>query len=80
MKTFFIECIVNYTDYCLESEPEHCTESYSYIISAKTKNAAEKRARIMAAEQCDEELNFGEIANIRIEIEQSYETDEGARL
>ena len=81
MKTYFIECVVNYTDYYLESEPEHETESYSFIISANTKNAAEKKAKVMAAKQFNDELNdCGEVDDIRIEIEQSYETSEDARL
>ena len=85
MKTYFIECVVNYTDYYLdyylESKPEHGTENYSFIISANTKIAAEKKAKIMAAKQFNDELNeFGEPINLRIEIEQCYETSEDARL
>ena len=79
MKNFYIECAVKYTEF-IDGNSVNDTEYYASIISANSKKIAETIAKKEALDRFNDELNDGCCTNISVEIEDSYETSDDARI
>ena len=79
MKSYYITCIVYYTDYGNDGIPCHGNEVYSLIIREKSEKKAKNKAEIEALEIFNDELNDGNLSNIIVVIDDIYETSDDAR-
>jgi hypothetical protein len=78
MKTYYFETSVTYTDK-IEKEDRVFSETFSYIVEAETEGEAIQDAIIKTIKQFVKEYYLTTFKGIGVEIDQFYETCEGAR-
>ena len=77
MKNFYAEISISYHDNS-EEDIYVGVENYTMTLQANTKKVAETKAKLEAKKMFDEEINEG-FSNIKIKVEQCYETSDDAR-
>lgn len=77
MKNFYAEISISYSDKS-EEEIYVGVENYTMTLQANSKKIAETKAKLEAKKMFDDEINEG-FSNIKIKVEQCYETSDDAR-
>ena len=77
MKTYFVECTVNFTD--TTTDPIwNGSETYTKIVTANSLKIAEKKAELECLSDFKNDMG-SDYENIQTSIGQSYETSSDAR-
>jgi len=79
MKTYYAECVVKYTYIEQGEEPYSDEEIYEYVFNETSLKKAKEKAKQRAIEEFNTEYGT-EFENVKVTVEDVYETLSDARL